>query len=169
MDTSHDGHYEALRERLNPYATRIAARIDAGLAPRRGPLRTVSLYELVTVRTSPSAAGDGSFTGSCRCPPSAYGALLHLSWQGGLGARWGDTSARLGGIGLAILARHRSPPATPRSGTRPAPVPEPSAPPNERPESGEISSSSGAPRKVQETQTCATLLAAHDDRPLGTR
>ncbi len=38
MDTSHDGHYEALRERLNPYATRLAARIDTGLArPAGGP------------------------------------------------------------------------------------------------------------------------------------
>jgi hypothetical protein len=36
MDTSHDGHYEALRERLNPYAMRLAARIDAGLACSAG-------------------------------------------------------------------------------------------------------------------------------------
>lgn len=36
MDSGHDGHYEALRERLNPYATRLAARLDAGLASPAG-------------------------------------------------------------------------------------------------------------------------------------
>jgi hypothetical protein len=38
MDTGHDGHYGALRERLDPYANRLAARIDAGFAcPAGGP------------------------------------------------------------------------------------------------------------------------------------
>jgi hypothetical protein len=38
VDSGHDGHYGALRERLDPYANRLAARIDAGLAcPAGGP------------------------------------------------------------------------------------------------------------------------------------
>jgi hypothetical protein len=38
MDAGRDGHYEALRERLDPYASRLAARIDAGFAgPAGGP------------------------------------------------------------------------------------------------------------------------------------
>ena len=38
MDSGHDGHYGALRERLDPYANRLAARIDAGFAcPAGGP------------------------------------------------------------------------------------------------------------------------------------
>lgn len=38
MAAGRDGHYEALRERLDPYANRLAARIDAGLAcPAGGP------------------------------------------------------------------------------------------------------------------------------------
>jgi hypothetical protein len=36
MDSGHDGHYRALRERLDPYASRLAARIDAGLACHAG-------------------------------------------------------------------------------------------------------------------------------------
>jgi hypothetical protein len=47
MDIGHDGHYGALRERLDPYANRLAARIDAGLAcpagGRCGPLALVNL------------------------------------------------------------------------------------------------------------------------------
>ena len=50
-----NGHYEALRERLDPDASRLAARIDAGLASRRRPPRTVSLCELVRLPASPSA------------------------------------------------------------------------------------------------------------------
>jgi hypothetical protein len=38
MAAGRDGHYEALRERLDPYASRLAVRIDAGLAcPAGGP------------------------------------------------------------------------------------------------------------------------------------
>jgi hypothetical protein len=62
-----------------------------------------------------------------------------------------DVVAGLGRCGWAILLRQPGPPTTPRSGTGSAPVPEPSAPPIERPESGEINSSSDLPRKVQET------------------
>ncbi len=38
MAAGRDGHYEARRERLDPYGSRLAARIDAGLAgPEGGP------------------------------------------------------------------------------------------------------------------------------------
>ena len=38
MAAGRDGHYEALRERLDPYASSLAARIDAGFAcPAGGP------------------------------------------------------------------------------------------------------------------------------------